>query len=55
MAYQIDRDDEQNRMQVKVSPYGQTGDFGVRSKGQIWLNFDNHVNSNFVCDLTNKR
>ena len=35
LAYQIDRDDEQNRMQVKFSPYGQSGDFGVRSKGQI--------------------
>ena len=35
LAYQIDGDDEQNRMQVKCSPYGQTGDLGVRSKGQI--------------------
>ena len=24
-----------NRMQVKFSPYGQTGDLGVRSKVQI--------------------
>ena len=35
LAYQIDGDDKQNRMQVKFLPYGQTGDLGVRSKGQI--------------------
>ena len=35
MAYQINGDSKQNRMQVKFSPYGQTGDIGVRSKGQI--------------------
>ena len=40
VALQIDGDDEQNRMQVKFSSYGQTGDLGVRSKGQISLNFD---------------
>ena len=34
---QIDGDDEMNRMQVKFSPYGQTDDLGVRSKGQISL------------------
>ena len=45
VAYQIDGDDEQNRMQVKFSPYGQTGDLGVRPKGQISLNFGYHVNS----------
>ena len=60
VAYQIDGDVEQNRMQVKNLSYGQTGDLGVRSKGQISLNFDYHVNSkifipNFVCVLTNKR
>ena len=43
VAYQIDGDDKQNRMQVKFSSYGQTGDLGVRSKGQI-LNFGYHVN-----------
>ena len=32
VAYQIDEDDEQNRMQVKFSSYGQTGNLGVRSK-----------------------
>ena len=60
LAYQIDGDDEQNRMQVNVLPYGQTGDLEVRSKGHISLKFDYHVNSkifvpNFVCVLTNKR
>ena len=35
LAYRIDGDDEQNRMQVQFLPYGQTGDLGVRSKGQI--------------------
>ena len=49
VAYQIDGDVEQNRMQVKVSSYGQTGDLGVRSKGQISLNFDYQVNSKFFC------
>ena len=32
VAYQIDEDDEENRMQVKFSLYGQTCDLGVRSK-----------------------
>ena len=41
-------------------PKGQNGDLGVRSKGQISLNIDYHVNSKiftpiFVCVLTNKR
>ena len=43
VAYPIDGDDE-NRMKVKVSPYGQTGDLGVRSKAQISLNFINKSN-----------
>ena len=46
VAYQIDRDDKQNRMQVKF-----TGDLGVRSKGQISKIFI----PNFVCVLTNER
>ena len=59
VAYQIDRDDEQNRMQVIFSSWGETGDLGVRSKSQI-LNFDYLVNSkifipNFVCVLTKER
>ena len=32
VVYQIDGDDEQNRMQVKFSSQGQTGDLGARSK-----------------------
>ena len=44
VVYQIDGDDEQNKMQVKFSSYGQTGDLGVRSKGQISFNFGLHVN-----------
>ena len=32
VAYQIDKDDKQNRMQVKFSFEGQAGDLGVRSK-----------------------
>ena len=39
VAYKSDRDDE-NRLQVKFSPLGQTGDLGVGSKGQISLNFN---------------
>ena len=35
MVYQIDWDDEQNRMQVKFSSLGQTDDLGARSKGEI--------------------
>ena len=43
----------------QFSPYGQTDDLGVRSKGLISLNFGYHVNSkifipNFVCVLTIK-
>ena len=60
VAYQIDGDEEQKRMQVKFTSYGQTGDLWVRLKGQISLYFGYHVNSkifmpNFVCVLTNKR
>ena len=43
VAYQIDRNDEQNRMPVKLFPYGQTGDLRVRSIGQIPLNFSYNV------------
>ena len=35
VAYQIDGSDEQNRMQVTFSSYGQIGDLGASSKGQI--------------------
>ena len=37
VAYQIDGDDEQNRMQVTFLSQGQTGDLGARSNGQIPL------------------
>ena len=36
-AYKIDGDDKQNRMQVTFLSYGQTGDLGAKSKGQISL------------------
>ena len=48
VAYQIDGDDEQNKMQVKFSSWGQTGDLGVRSKDQISLNLGYHVNFIFL-------
>ena len=32
VVYQNEGDDEQNRMQIKFSSKGQTGDLGVRSK-----------------------
>ena len=35
-------------MQVKFSSKGQTGDLGVRSKGQISLNLGYHVNSKIL-------
>ena len=35
VAYQIDGNGKQNRMQVKFLPQGQTGELGVRSNGQI--------------------
>ena len=58
-ANQIHGDDENNRMQVDCSPYGQTGDHRVKSKGQISLNFSYKVNykyfiPNFVCVPKNK-
>ena len=37
VAYQIDGDGEQNKMQVTFSSSGQTGDLGARLKGQISL------------------
>ena len=43
MAYQTDGDDEQNRMQVKFSSQGKTGDLGLRSKCSISLNFGLYV------------
>ena len=48
VAYHIDRDDKQNKMQVTFSSKGQNGDLRVRSKGQISLNFRYHVNFNYL-------
>ena len=56
VAYQIDGDDEQNRMQVTFLSQGQTGDLGAMSNGQISLTCQFQIFiPNFVCDLTNKR
>ena len=56
VAYQIDGNDEQNKMQVTFSSRGQTGDLGVRSKGQISnMSISKIFIPNFVCVLTNKR
>ena len=44
VAYQIDGDDQHNRMQEKCSPLGQTGNIGVRSRGQRSLSFSYKVN-----------
>ena len=35
VAYQIYGDDQQKKKQETFSSYGQTGDLGARSKGQI--------------------
>ena len=46
VAYQIEGDDEQNRMQVKFSPQRQTGDPGVRSniiKFQLQCQFQRYL------------
>ena len=32
VAYEVNRDEKQKRVEVKFSSYGQTGDLGVRSK-----------------------
>ena len=37
VAYQINGDDKQNRVQVTFSSQGQTGDLGARSKSPISL------------------
>ena len=54
VAYQIDGNKEYNRIQVKFSPYDQTGALWVRSKGQIF----NSNHKDFytkLCVLTKKR
>ena len=59
-AYQIDGDDEQNRMQVKISSKGQTGDLGMVNRSYIIkfrlpCKFQRFFIPNFVCVLTNGR
>ena len=60
VTYQIDGDIEWNRMQVKFSPYGQTGDLGVKLLGRISFNFNYKVNFKdfytkaFVCSHKRK-
>ena len=49
VEYQIDTDDEKNRMQVNFSPYGQPGDLGVRSKGRTSLNFNYKIKFKDMC------
>ena len=44
VAYQIDGDDEDEQNAIKILTIGSTGDLGVRSKGQISLNFSYKVN-----------
>ena len=52
VAYQIDGDDEQNKMQVIFSSLGQTDDLGARS---INISILKIFIPNFVCVLTNIR
>ena len=54
VAYHIDRDDKQNKMQVTFSSWGQTGDLGARSN-IINMSISKIFLPNFVCVLTNKR
>ena len=49
MAYQINGDDKQTRMQVQFLSLGQTGDLGERSKGQILLNFGDFYTKLCLC------
>ena len=56
VAYQIDGDDKQNRMQVTFSSWGQPGDLGARSKGQKSLTCQfQRVLYQTLCVLTNKK
>ena len=55
VAYRIDGDDEQNKMQVTFSSNGQTGDLGARSKSQISLTCQFQRFFTKLCVLTNKR
>ena len=56
----MDRDDEQNRMQVKFLSWGQNSDLGVRSKGQIsvisvTMSIFKDFDTKLLCVFTNKR
>ena len=60
VVYQIDGNDEQNRMQVKISSKGQTGNLGVRSKVKyheilVTMSISKIFMLNFGCVLTNER
>ena len=44
VTYQIEGDDDKNRIQVNFLPCGQTGDLGMGSKGQISLKLYFKVN-----------
>ena len=60
VVYQIDGDEEQNRIQVNFSSWGQTGDLGVRSKDKYhYISVNMSISKifipNFVCVLTNER
>ena len=56
VAYQIDGNDEQNKMQVTFSSRGQTGDLGeVKRSNIINMSISKIFRPNFVCVLTNKR
>ena len=49
VAYQIDGDDKQNRMQVTFSSLCQTGDLGAGSKGQISFTCQDFYTKLCVC------
>ena len=54
VAFQINKDDRQNRMQVTFLSKGQTGDLRVRSN-IINMSISKIFIPNFVCVITNKR
>ena len=56
VAYQIDGNDEQNKMHVTFSSRGQTGDLcEVKRSNIINMSISKIFIPNFVCFLTNKR
>ena len=54
VAYQMNGEEEQNKMQVTFSSLGQTGDLGARSN-IINMSISKIFIPNFVCVLKNKR